>query len=333
MDSAARNFLTLLSICVVLGAYAVWGFIAYVAVPFIGVSDDAFGRLPLAGALPALILALLLAVSIGLAAKTLRRQITASRRLSRHVQAAALPPTPELRAATERSGLLGRVALVDSDEPFSFTYGFLSPRVAISRDFLESLSEDELQATLEHERYHVRNLDPCRALTTVVLSEAFFLLPSLKVLRARYEVARELAADRRAEQGCGRHPLIGALLKALEGPRRQEPAVGVSLTGSELLAVRLSHLETGRMPALEVASHASLAWSALGAIAFLSMFLSAMIGLGGTSALFRAASYEISASGISLDGLCVAPVAAAAFSYWRVARRACQPLSSIAPRV
>ena len=54
-----------------------------------------------------------------------------------------------------------------------------------------------------------------------------------------------------------------------------------------------------------------------------------MIGLGGTSALASAAAYELSADGIFLDTLCVAPVLAAALSYWRLARRARQPLSPI----
>jgi hypothetical protein len=222
MDSAARNFFALVGICAVLGAYAVWGFIAYVAVPLFGADGGAFGRLSAAGVLPALILAALLAISIGRAAGALRRQIAASRRLSRGVQAAALPPTLELRAAARLTGLVGRVALVDSGGPFSFVYGVLVPRVAISQGFLNILTAEELRAALEHEHYHVRSLDPFRALTGKVLSEAFFLLPSLKALRARYEVARELAADRHAEHVCGRRPLLGALLKGLEGPRWQE---------------------------------------------------------------------------------------------------------------
>ena len=205
------------------------------------------------------------------------------------------PPTPELRAAADGDGLDGRVAVVDSGEPFSFVYGVLVPRVAISRGFLESLTAEELRAALEHERYHVRNLDPLRALIGKVLTEAFFLLPSLEVLRARYQPARELAADRRAEQACGGRPLLGALLKALEGPEA-EPVVSASLAEPGLLDARISRLETGRMPALAVASSSSLAWSALGASAFLFVFVSAMIGLGGTSALARAAAYELSAT-------------------------------------
>ena len=276
--------------------------------------------------LPALILAGLLAVSTGLALRTLRRQMSASRRLSRRIQASARPPTPELQATADLLGLKGRVGVVDSAEPFSFVYGALVPRVAISRGFLDALSAEELRAALEHERYHVRNLDPLRALIGKVLTDAFFLLPSLEVLRSRYEAGRELVADERAEQACGSRPLLGALLKALEEPG-SESALSASLAAPDLLDARISRLETGRMPMLAIASSVSLAWSALGASAFLFVFLSAMIGVGGTSALVRVAAYELSPTGFFLDALCVAPLAAVALSYWRVARRACRPLS------
>jgi Zn-dependent protease with chaperone function len=327
MDSATRNFLALVGICAILAAYAVWGFIAYVLIPLFGNS----GGLAAACVLPVVILAALLTIAGGLAIKTLCRQVFTSRHLSRRIRAAALSPTPELRAAAELTELGGRVALVDSGEPFSFVYGVLVPRVAISRGFLEILTPEELRAALEHERYHVRSLDPLRALTGTVLSEAFFLLPSLKVLRARYELARELGADRRAEGACGPRPLVGALLKALEGPEA-EPVVRASLAEPGHLDARISRLETGQMPTLAVASSSSLAWSALGASAFLFIFLSAMIGLGGTSALAKAAAYELSGDGISLDALCVAPVLAAALSYRRLVRRACQPLAPIVSR-
>ena len=116
------------------------------------------------------------------------------------------------------------------------------------------------------------------------------------MLRERYEVARELAADRRAEQACGPRPLLSALLKALEGPE-DDPVLTAGLAESAHLDARISRLECGRPPRLPVVSSSSLAWSTVGAVAFLAVFLSAMIGLGGTSALARAAAYELSEAG------------------------------------
>lgn len=88
----------------------------------------------------------------------------------------------------------------------SFAYGVLTPRVAVSRGLLKGVSDDELRAVLEHERYHVCNLDPLKVVLVQALSAAFFFLPALDSLRARYLAGRELAADRRAVRACGAGP-------------------------------------------------------------------------------------------------------------------------------
>jgi Zn-dependent protease with chaperone function len=328
MDRAARNFFALVGIGATLGAYAICGFIAYVLIPAFGVDGGAFGHIAALCLLPAIVLTALLGVAVGRAAGALRGQVSASRRLSRRIQAEALTPTPELRAAAESTGLNGRVTLVDAAEPFSFVYGVLAPRVAISRGFHERLSAEELRAALEHERYHVRNLDPLRALIGAVLIEAFFLLPSLEVLRARYEAGRELAADRRAERACGPRPLLGALLKALEEPGR-EAVISASLADPAFLDARVFCLETGQAPPLAVPSFSNLAWSALGAGTFVAVFVAAVIGIGGSTALASALADELSASSTLFGALCLAPVVGvAALAFWLLSRRAGRPLAS-----
>jgi Zn-dependent protease with chaperone function len=327
MDSPTRNFLGLVGTSAMLAAYPICGFIAYVLVPFVGLSPGALAHLGPACLLPAIALTVLVATSIGLAARILARQVSASRRLSRRVRALALPPPPELSVAARASGLDGRVTVVDSPEQFSFVYGIFVPRVAIGRGFLESLTAEELRAALEHERYHVRHLDPLRALLGKALTEAFFLLPALEVLRLRYEAGRELAADRRAERVGGRRALLGALAKALEEPGR-EPVITVSLADPGLLDARISRLETGRAPALASIGFQSLLSSALGACSFLLLLIAAVVGLGGTSALANMAADELSASGALLGALCAAPVVAlVGLVYWRLAKRAGEPLS------
>jgi Zn-dependent protease with chaperone function len=326
MDSATRNFLGIVGISATLAAYAVCGLIAYVLIPFLELPPEALARLGLACLLPAAAFVSVVGISLGLASRTLVRQLSATRRLAHRVQAHALPKLPELFAAVQATGLDGRVSMVDSSERFSFVYGIVVPRVAISRGFLESLTDEELRAALEHERYHVRHLDPLRALLGKALIEAFFLLPSLEVLRLRYEAARELAADHRAERVCGRQPLLGALLKAVEGPGR-ESAASASLADPGFLDARISRLETGRAPVLASAGLPSLFASALGACSFLLLFIAAVVGLGGTSALARVVADELSAGGALLGALCVAPVVAAlALIYWRLSQRAIKPL-------
>lgn len=326
MDSPTRNFLGLVGTSAALAAYPVCGFIAYVLVPLVGLSPRALAHLGPACLLPAIALTVLVATSIGLAARMLARQVSASRRLSRRVRALALPPPPQLSVAVRASGLDGRVTVVDSPEQFSFVYGIFVPRVAIGRGFLESLTAEELRAALEHERYHVRHLDPLRALLGKTLTEGFFLLPALEVLRLRYEAGRELAADRRAERFGGRRALLGALAKALEEPGR-EPVITASLADPGLLDARISRLETGRTPALVSVGIQSLLMSALGVCSFLLLLGAAAVGLGGTSALANMAADELSTSGTLLCALCVAPIiAVVGFVYWRVSRRASEPL-------
>jgi Zn-dependent protease with chaperone function len=326
MDSPTRNFLGLVGTSAALAAYPVCGLLAYVLIPLLGLSPDALARLGPVCLLPAIALTVLVGASAGLAARTLGRHMSASRRLSRRVRVLALPPPPELSVAAKASGLDGRVTVVDSAKQFSFVYGIFVPRVAIGRGFLESLTAEELRAALEHERYHVRHLDPLRALLGKALTEAFFLLPSLEVLRLRYEAGRELAADRRAERVGGRRALLGALLKALDEPGR-EPVVSVSLADPALLDARISRLETGRAPALESVGIQSLLTSVLGVCSFLLLLIAAVVGLGGTSALASIVADELSASGALLGVLCVAPVVAlVGLAYWHLARRASEPL-------
>jgi hypothetical protein len=326
MDSATRNFLGLVGISATLAAYAACGFVAYVLVPLLGLRPGKFAGLGPACLLPAVVLVALVAVSAGLALRTLGRQMSASRGLSHRVRALALAAPPELLAAAKATGLDGRVAMVDSSEHFSFVYGFFVPRVVISRGFLGSLGAEELRAALEHERYHVRHLDPLRALLGKTLTEAFFPLPSLGVLRLRYEAGRELAADRRAEWAWGRLSLLGALLKALEEPGH-EPVIGAPLADPGILDARIARLETGHAPALASVGIPSLFTSALGAGSFLLLFIAAVVGLGGTSAPAGVVADELGAGGVLLGALCAAPiVSAVGLIYWRLSRRAGEPL-------
>jgi len=326
MDSPTRSFLVLVGVSATLAAYAACGSIAYVLIPLLGLSPGALARLGLACLLPAIAFAALLATSVGLAARTLGRQLSASRRLAHRVRALALPRPPELLAAAKASGLEGRVTLVDSDERVSFAYGFLVPRVAIGRGFLESLTAEELRAALEHERYHVRHLDPLRALLAKTLAEAFFFLPALEDLRRGYVAGRELEADRRAERVWGRRALLGALLKALGEQSRGSPAA-VSLADPEVMEARISRLETGQAPALGLIGVPSMLVSALGVGSCLLLFVAAVAGLGGRSALANLAIAELGSGGVPLSLACVAPDVAVSTSIYRLlSRRARRPL-------
>lgn len=222
-----------------------------------------------------------------LAVASLVTQAAASRRLAARVRSSRLPTPPEVRETAAHVRLGRRIDVVDDGEPFSFTYGFFVPRVALSRGLVESLSADELQAVLAHEHYHVRNWDPAKVLLARALPRGLFSLPVLSHLRRRYVAGRELAADRRAIRACGERPLAGALYKVVRGPAWPDLAAAAAIGGPELLDVRVAQLETGREPPIPPASRGALVVTALGVGALLALLADAFVSLDDPFAFMR----------------------------------------------
>ncbi len=331
LDRANRSFLAFVAVALLFVATVLCGAIGGVLVP-LSLARLSHGGLPelwrdRGSLLAPLVLFVLIAVGLGLGARALIRQALASRVLSRRVRALASKAPEALVQATRQTGLAGRVVLVDAADSFSFVYGLLTPRVAVSRGLLEHATGDELRAVLEHERYHVRNIDPLKAAIVRVLSEALFFLPALDSLRARYVAGRELAADRRAVALCGRRPLAGALLKVVRGPVWSEQAGAAALSSPELLDVRLLQLETGSEPKPDALDTESVILSLAGAALLAIVFLVSVSCLGGAAAVYHATGTGLMAA-TGLDALaCAAPFAGAGLLiYSLIAVRAKRPL-------
>jgi Zn-dependent protease with chaperone function len=192
---------------------------------------------------------------------SMRTQLLATERLGQHVRALELEACPKLEGAAASTSLTGRVVLIDDERAFSFTFGLRHPRVAVSRGLVDVASPDELSAALEHERYHVRNLDPLKVLVARAAGPALFYLPVLRDLRRRYVAGRELVADRRAARACGPQPLAGALYKVTTGPEWSELGAAAAIGADDLLDLRVTQLETGREPAIPQTSRPALAAS------------------------------------------------------------------------
>jgi len=334
MDSANRSFVVLVGVSLLLGMYVLCGAIGSVLMPlvFARAAHGGIGA-PLSSAdplLPALLFILLVATGTGLGLCSLARQAVASRGLARRVSASSLALPEELAAVCKQVGLHGRVALVDAPEWFSFVYGALSPRVALSRGLSEGVNPSELRAVLEHEHYHVRNLDPLKLVLVEAISRAFFFLPALASLRVRYIAARELAADRRAMRACGHLPLASALLKVVRGPEWSELDLAAAIGDPELLDVRVAQLETGREPKLAALSIARVVLSLLGMAVFAATFLISVSGLGGPAAVLQTTGAGLGTADL-LGGLtCAIPFAAVGLlAYWHISRRASRPLKVV----
>jgi beta-lactamase regulating signal transducer with metallopeptidase domain len=232
-----------------------------------------------------------------LAVRTVYRQVRATRQLHHLVRAHRVPTGESLSQLAEARHL--RVEVVDASEPYSFSYGTLTPRVVVSRGLLESVEPGELDAVLVHERYHVRNLDPLKVLIARTLPVAFFFLPVLRELQRRYVAGRELAADRSAIRACGRRSVAGALYKVVAGPPSATLSAAAAIGGPELLEVRIAQLETECEPPQPRLSPTVVALSAATSVLM-------VLGLVSTSAW-------ISQSGALNDGR-LAPFAGAAGS-------------------
>jgi Zn-dependent protease with chaperone function len=330
LDSANRSFLAFMGVALLLGASVLCGAVGGVLVPLILARVSHAGPAGLLGAssLALLLFVVLVTVSLVLAGHSLARQVLASRRLVRRVRGLARALPNQLTRATMQAGLGGRVVLVDAPESFSFVYGVLTPRVAVSHGLLDGVSGGELRAVLEHERYHVRNLDPLKAVLVQTLSASFFFLPALDALRIRYVAARELAADRRAVTICGRRPLASALLKVVRGPQWSELDLAAAIGGHELLAIRVAQLETGKQPRLATPGIARTTTSLLGAALLAATFLASVSSFGGPAAVRAAAGTGILTASLIGGFSCAAPFAGAGLlAYWLLARRARRALS------
>lgn len=182
------------------------------------------------------------------AARTVRRT---HRVLALHRPVAA---EKRLRAAAQAVGLSQVVVCFADPRPYAYCRGFLRPEVWVSSAAVTVLKRRELEAVLLHEAFHRQHRDPLRILIGRVLSQLFFLLPLIRLLAARFEVAKELEADRAAvrTQGTIRH-LASALYALSRHPLplvTNEAAVG----GWSLTHARIDQLcgsaEKDLLPAL-----------------------------------------------------------------------------------
>lgn len=138
-------------------------------------------------------------------------------RRTRRVLAQKRPAAVPARAAraAARVGIANDLRCFEDPRPFTYCAGLLRPRIWISTGAIQHLRRAELEAVLWHEEYHLRRHDPLRTLVARVLGRFFFLLPLVRVLGSRFEVAAELDADRNAVRRQGTVQHVASALYAL----------------------------------------------------------------------------------------------------------------------
>ena len=125
--------------------------------------------------------------------------------LSRTVQAMLHARTCEKRwdaqARESTNEKRGSFLIVESDVPLLAVSGLLRRRFIVSRNVLESLSEEELDSALSHERAHCIYNDNMKRLILLLVPDIIPFVRSLRSLEEHWSRLTEWAADDHATQG------------------------------------------------------------------------------------------------------------------------------------
>lgn len=143
-----------------------------------------------------------------------RRNAEIERRLGGRTEAL---PAPEIPPAAWDKAVW---RLSPARDRFAFTWGFLHPRVTISRGLWDELGSRERLALIHHEGFHVEAHDALQQQILEIFERAF-PFPFARELSRKYLVQREIAADAAAVRAFSGDPthLASALLTAVRGKR------------------------------------------------------------------------------------------------------------------
>lgn len=152
------------------------------------------------------------------------------------------PPSPRLSLALARVGQqlpLDARRFYECAFPatFSSVLGLRRLRCVLSREFVASATDEELDAVVAHETGHIQAGDVWSTLLVSTLGCLFFLLRPVQLLARRWREEAELACDDAAIRATHRPlALASAILRAsgmpvdLLGQKRALPAVAMSFT-------------------------------------------------------------------------------------------------------
>lgn len=142
--------------------------------------------------------------------------------------------------------------------------GLLEPRVVISPGILETLTNEQFQATLDHERAHRSSNDNLKRLFILLAPDLFPFVRSFRRMEDHWNRYAELSADDFATQGQpGRSiALAEALIKLakFEGGQSSPPLVSGLFSASEGLTLRVERLLRLETPTLPYPRLRALFW-------------------------------------------------------------------------
>ena len=171
--------------------------------------------------------AVVLALAVGSIVATIVSAVRLLRRTARVTRRAAVAAPADLLDAAGRVGVVPELRVFADAAALAYTAGLVRPRIWVSTALALDLTADELDAVLWHEREHLLRRDPLRVVIARTIASLFIIIPTIRLAATRFEVAKELDADRaavRAQRGPA--ALAGALVALGSRPGSGELAIG-----------------------------------------------------------------------------------------------------------
>ncbi|MDF2926260.1 MAG: putative family peptidase [Paenibacillaceae bacterium] len=109
----------------------------------------------------------------------------------------------------------GNLMVIRCQKPMAFTMGFFRPVIIMSTGLTDLLEEEELEAVVRHEQFHLINRDPLRTLCIYALSSIMWYVPILRWCHHCFKTTREVLADRYAISATGSAVGLGSALVKL----------------------------------------------------------------------------------------------------------------------
>jgi Zn-dependent protease with chaperone function len=138
------------------------------------------------------------------------------------------------------------LASKDDVFPSMALVGLLEPRVVISPQVFQTLTTEQLQATLEHERAHRVSHDNLKRLLILLAPDLFPFMRTFRRIEEHWNRYSELSADDLATRGQPHRSiaLAEALIKLarFQGRQSSPPLVSGLFTASEGLTLRVERL-------------------------------------------------------------------------------------------
>ena len=157
-------------------------------------------------------------------------------------------------------GLQDKALEVDTSRPVIFCYGFIRPKICISRGLIKKLNQQELLAVLKHEQQHLLSYEPLKIFLTKIITKVLFFIPTLGLLTQKYRTLSELSADEKATQGFkNKVPLIQALEKVMRLKEQMVIKDNLAISFFAVIDERVNKLANDKyMPSLKIFTLKSL---------------------------------------------------------------------------